>query len=349
MGWTALVAVLATVALGTGASAESFPIYRDVKVSPATVSTPDQEVVVSGPGFPGQQGCVIGRILALVPGAPLAEARVLLGPVNLDVPVWSYTRTSASDGPIPAGTYDLLLSCIDDAANSQIRSTEAVLTVTSSATTTTTSTTAPPPTTATTVAPPTTGRATGTGASVEPTTAKPGFTTLTIRGGGFKPSAPLQISIRGTKVMQLGTTAATATGEYAVTLVLPTATSPGAQQLVVSGLGPDGVSRSTSVDLTVGDLNCSDFATPEAAQAGLGTDGSDPHKLDPERDGAACKRVPGRRAAGGKPALATTGTGRGTIGVVAGLMALTLGSFFMGFSHPRVPGAGLHRRGRPRR
>lgn len=41
-----------------------------------------------------------------------------------------------------------------------------------------------------------------------------------------------------------------------------------------------------------GDLNCSDFTSQAAAQAELRRDPNDPHKLDRDRDGIACKSNP---------------------------------------------------------
>jgi len=41
-------------------------------------------------------------------------------------------------------------------------------------------------------------------------------------------------------------------------------------------------------------LNCSDFASHEAAQAVLEADRSDPHGLDQDRDGVACERLRSR-------------------------------------------------------
>lgn len=52
-----------------------------------------------------------------------------------------------------------------------------------------------------------------------------------------------------------------------------------------SGLGSR--SSSTSADR----FNCSDFVSQEAAQQVFNADRSDPHRLDPDRDGIACEEL----------------------------------------------------------
>ncbi len=351
-GPMALVAGAAVVGLGPAAQAQNAPLeeYQGVTVTPANVTAPGQMVTVAGPGFPGQQGCVIGRVLARVGEQPLEQAR-LFATGNLDRAAgWSFTEGSFDDGPFVAGTYSIFLRCRDDQSTPNDYSTGAEFTIAASA--------IPPPTTSTTTLP-TAGQGT-----VDPTTAKPVETTITIRGGGFKPGATLQITLGTTPVTPLGSTVATDTGDYAATIKLPASAPPGNQQLVVTGPGPDDVARSTTASLTVQDLSCSDFATSEAAQAALGPGGSDPHGLDAERDGVACGvRSTGsaRTAAGGTGTeagsggtaatggtLPATGTENTSYGVVVGLAALTLGALLVGLSHPAVPASGQHRR-RPAR
>lgn len=48
----------------------------------------------------------------------------------------------------------------------------------------------------------------------------------------------------------------------------------------------------TATALTQDDLNCSDFATQEEAQAEYQSDTSDPHGLDRDKDGIACEDRP---------------------------------------------------------
>lgn len=54
------------------------------------------------------------------------------------------------------------------------------------------------------------------------------------------------------------------------------------------------------------DLDCSDFATQEEAQAVLDQDPSDPHGLDADGDGIACESLPS-----GEPEDETTAPGKG--------------------------------------
>lgn len=54
-------------------------------------------------------------------------------------------------------------------------------------------------------------------------------------------------------------------------------------------------------DLPTGDLNCSDFATQEEAQAVLDANPSDPNYLDGEGDGVACESLPSAPASASPP------------------------------------------------
>ena len=73
---------------------------------------------------------------------------------------------------------------------------------------------------------------------------------ITVVGGGFAPSTPLTIELHSTPVV-LGTTTSDVFGNYSATVVIPIDTMPGAHELVVSGLDPDGQPRSVSVAITV--------------------------------------------------------------------------------------------------
>ncbi len=54
-------------------------------------------------------------------------------------------------------------------------------------------------------------------------------------------------------------------------------------------------------DLPTGDLNCSDFATQEEAQAVLDANPDDPNYLDGEGDGVACESLPSAPASASPP------------------------------------------------
>ena len=73
---------------------------------------------------------------------------------------------------------------------------------------------------------------------------------VTLTGGGFGASTLLTIELHSEPVV-LGTTMSDAFGNYSTTVVIPAATTPGAHDLVVSGLDPDGNPRSVSVAITV--------------------------------------------------------------------------------------------------
>jgi hypothetical protein len=73
---------------------------------------------------------------------------------------------------------------------------------------------------------------------------------ITVTGGGFMPATELTIELHSTPVV-LGTTTTDGSGNYAANVVIPADTPPGAHQLVVTGLGPDGEMRSVSTDITV--------------------------------------------------------------------------------------------------
>ncbi len=73
---------------------------------------------------------------------------------------------------------------------------------------------------------------------------------ITVTGGGFMPSTELTVELHSTPVV-LGTTTTDIYGNYSATVVIPADTPPGAHQLVVTGLGPDGEPRSVATDITV--------------------------------------------------------------------------------------------------
>jgi LPXTG-motif cell wall-anchored protein len=84
------------------------------------------------------------------------------------------------------------------------------------------------------------------------------------------------------------------------------------------------------------DLDCSDFASQEAAQRELDGNPSDPHGLDADGDGIACESLPSSGEApadddgdddGGQPAegmLPETGIGTGPVVAAAGAGSLIL-------------------------
>jgi hypothetical protein len=73
---------------------------------------------------------------------------------------------------------------------------------------------------------------------------------ITVSGGGFAASTPLTIELHSTPVV-LATTTSDVFGNYSATVVIPPDTTPGAHELVVSGLDPNGQPRSVSVAITV--------------------------------------------------------------------------------------------------
>ncbi|HEY3673417.1 MAG TPA: hypothetical protein VGN51_20950 [Acidimicrobiia bacterium] len=73
---------------------------------------------------------------------------------------------------------------------------------------------------------------------------------ITVTGGGFMPSTELTVELHSTPVV-LGTTTTDVYGNYQANVVIPADTPPGPHQLVVTGLGPDGQTRSVATDITV--------------------------------------------------------------------------------------------------
>ena len=328
--------------LGSAASGQAAPapvydgLYAGVILVPETVSAPGQEATLSGPGFPNGKGCVSGTISAVPTGQALASARPLEINADLDA-AWSVSFNAFTDGPFTAGTFDIVLRCIDDDGIMQTRSTAAVLTVTEGATVTlpTTSTSSTTSTTA-----PVNRPQPDTVGTVEPSTAKPGVTELTLRGGGFAPGQELQISLGAAPELLLARTQSSTTGTYAALLTLPVTAPPGAQRLRVSGPGVSGGTHATQAALTVADLDCSDFESPAAAQVAIGT-GGDPHRLDADGDGEACEAA-GAASAGSRAQSTPAGTlaktgGRFTPAETAvGLSVVAIGAFLVHLSRRLV-------------
>ena len=346
--WLGLgAATWAAIAFGSAVSAQTAPpyqLYEGVTVAPATVTAPGQEVNISGPGFPGASGCRFGKIQAVPQGGQLADAS-LVTTADLDQNPWSVQVDGFATGPFTSGTFNILLDCTDDGGVQQVRSTTATLTVTESATvttlppassSTTSSTSASSSTSSTST--PVNPQGDGQG-TVDPTSAKPGVTELTIRGGGFVPGQELQISLGSAPELVVARTQSTATGTYAALLKLPLNAPPGEQRLRVSGPGVTGGTHASDATVTVTDLDCSDFPTPAAAQVALGVAGTDPHGLDADGDGEACGAAgaasAGRARSGAAPAgtLAKTG-GRFTPAEIAvGLSAVVLGALLAHLPH----------------
>jgi LPXTG-motif cell wall-anchored protein len=330
-GSVAALVALSVAAVGRPAAADgAAPI--GVTVSPTTLSAYGQTVTVTGDPFPGAFGCRRGRILATVGAQQPSEAQVLVSDVNLDQPkegatTWSYTSgVGFDDGlgnrtPFGSGTYTILLDCTDDRSQQAYYTTSAEFTVLASATTTTTATTVASSTSSSSSVVATSTTLPGTTGTVDPSTATAGVTSITVRGGGFKPGATLQISLKTTPPLALGTTTATDTGAYAASLKLPASAPAGSQQLVVTGPAPDGTTRSTTATLTV-------VAASAASSSGSVASGSS-----------------GSTAAA-SGTLPQTGADHASVEVMAGLTALTLGALLVGLSHPAAPASGRHRRRR---
>lgn len=69
----------------------------------------------------------------------------------------------------------------------------------------------------------------------------------------------------------------------------------------------------TATALAQDDLNCSDFATQEDAQAEYDRDTSDPHGLDRDKDGVACEDLPSE-GTGDDDSTDAEGTDNGDVG-----------------------------------
>jgi hypothetical protein len=89
-------------------------------------------------------------------------------------------------------------------------------------------------------APPTTSTSTPTAGS-----------SITITGDGFGANTTLTIELHSTPVV-LATTQTDNTGHYSVTGVIPADTPPGAHEIVIRGLGPNGEAHTSVVSITVG-------------------------------------------------------------------------------------------------
>lgn len=327
----ALLLGVAVVVVGPGALAQeatttsttSPPGVHRIDVTPDTVTAPLQEITLSGNGFPGQIGCVFGQLVALPAGqtSPVEAPRLLQG-FDFDGP-WSQVVTEFANGDnFFEGTFTLLLICRNNLDNDEVTyQTGATLTVTAAGVPPPdpTTTIPPPPTTTTTAAVTTT--TIGTNGTVDPTTARAGQTTVTIRGNGFKALAKLDITLNTRRPTPLGTVNAFADGTYAATILIPANAPAGQHKLLVTGPGPDDVTRSTTADLRV-----------LASSTGTGTN---------TRTAAATGST------GSTATLPATGPSESTpYFVMAGLTAMTLGAFLVGMSHPAVPSRGRHRRRR---
>jgi hypothetical protein len=73
---------------------------------------------------------------------------------------------------------------------------------------------------------------------------------ITVSGGGFAPNTALTIELHSTPVV-LATTTSDGSGNYSVTIVIPSDTPPGVHQIVTTGLGPSGQVLTSSVTITV--------------------------------------------------------------------------------------------------
>jgi hypothetical protein len=73
---------------------------------------------------------------------------------------------------------------------------------------------------------------------------------VTISGDGFGPGATLTIELQSDPIL-LATVVADPTGAYTATVTIPADTPPGTHQIVVSGVGPDGQPRVSTVTIEV--------------------------------------------------------------------------------------------------
>lgn len=335
---------------GRGDDQPNLPPGVTVTVTPDRLGV-GEVLTIEGTKFPAD--CQDGTV-RLVPNAdPNAEYQfgpsIVMVLADWKVSDSKFTRppeTTPLDPPV--GTYAIKIYCIFGNRDEVTHLTGKTVTFTRDPTSPTTA--APAPTTTT----PPVDHTTGT---VSPTTAKPGVTEITVRGGGFGANQRLEIALATKKKMVLGATTSNVDGLYAATLKLPADAPPGDQKVTVSGLDPAGAARVTTAGLKVEDLSCSDFPAPEAAQAAMGSNGSDPHGLDPDGDGFACvatgrtnvsARSGSQTSSSSSPggALAKSGTSRGTVLLVVSLAALTAGALLIGLSHPAVAEPVGHRRSR---
>ena len=74
--------------------------------------------------------------------------------------------------------------------------------------------------------------------------------TMVISGGGFMPGATLTIELHSDPIV-LATVTADAFGAYSVVVTIPAGTPPGTHAIVVTGLGPDGQIRTSTVAVAV--------------------------------------------------------------------------------------------------
>jgi hypothetical protein len=343
-GVLALVAGVLVVLLGPAAAADDhFDLYEGVTTERAEILSGKvgEEMLVpairvKGPAFPGEVGCLFGIILATPVGSAFQSPETkTFNTESLNGPGAWVSELPASF--LPVGTYRVYITCSEPGFETTTLKTEATFTILESD-----QVPVVPPVEEPVDEEPVPSGPSTQATSVDPTTAVPGVTVLTIRGSGFAPDAALTVTIAGDPPLAVATTKATPRGEYAATLKLPAQSPPGERQLVVSGLGPDGQLRSTTATVTVQDLDCADFATPAEAQAALGPGTLDVHRLDTDRDGVACDRVSARSrtSSGGAATAAAQGTLPATgprhalAEVVLALALLTLGTLLVGLSQP---------------
>ncbi len=87
---------------------------------------------------------------------------------------------------------------------------------------------------------------------------------VTLTGGGFAASTTLTVELHSTPVV-LATIESDVYGNYSTTVVIPSDTTPGSHDLVVSGLDPDGRLRTESVSITVLASGSSSSSSPSSA------------------------------------------------------------------------------------
>ncbi len=119
-------------------------------------------------------------------------------------------------------------------------------------------------------------------------------------------------------------------GQFRVSVTIPLSAAPGEHDIVVTGPSSTQGRRHSSVaELTVADLNCSDFQVQEDAQAVLAANSSDPHELDGDEDGVACEELP--RRGGGTSGGSTPGGQLSRTGAhLWGLAKVAVAAFFVG-------------------
>jgi hypothetical protein len=85
--------------------------------------------------------------------------------------------------------------------------------------------------------------------------------TLAVSGGGFASDTPLTIELHSTPVV-LANAMSDGAGTYSTTVVIPAGTVAGTHEIVVTGLGPSGEVRTSSVTITVMAAETASLPTP---------------------------------------------------------------------------------------